>query len=101
LRDIRAGEIDRVAVYKLDRISRSVHDFTGLCGLLREKQVQFCSCEDGLNLDHTPAGMAMAQILMVFAQLERETIQRRVTDNYYARVKHGLDLAGRPSFGFI
>lgn len=101
LRDIRAGEIDRVAVYKLDRISRSVHDFTGLCGLLREKQVQFCSCEDGLTLDDTPAGMAMAQILMVFAQFERETIQRRVTDNYYARAKSGLYLGGRPPFGFI
>lgn len=98
--DIRAGVIDRIAVYKLDRVSRSVHDFTGLCALLHEKRVSFHSCEDGLTLDDTPAGTAMAQIMMVFAQFERETIQRRVTDNYYARAKSGMYLGGRPPFGF-
>lgn len=100
LADIRAGEIDCVAVYKLDRVSRSVHDFTGLCALLHERGVAFRSCEDGLTLDDTPAGTAMAQIMMVFAQFERETIQRRVTDNYYARAKSGMYLGGRPPFGF-
>lgn len=89
-----------MAVYKLDRVSRSVHDFTGLCALLREKGVAFRSCEDGLTLDDTPAGTAMAQIMMVFAQFERETIQRRVTDNYYARARSGMYLGGRPPFGF-
>lgn len=100
LDDLRAGEIDRVAVYKLDRISRSVRDFAALCDLMREKGVAFRSCEDGLTLDDTPAGTAMAQIMMVFAQFERETIQRRVTDNYYDRAKSGLYLGGRPPFGF-
>ncbi|MDO4270582.1 MAG: recombinase family protein [Eubacteriales bacterium] len=100
LADLRAGGIDRIAVYKLDRVSRSVHDFAGLCDLLRERRVAFRSCEDGLTLDDTPAGTAMAQIMMVFAQFERETIQRRVTDNYYERAKTGMYLGGRPPFGF-
>lgn len=42
----------------------------------------------------------MAQILMVFAQFERETIQRRVTDSYFGRAKSGLYLGGLPPFGF-
>lgn len=42
----------------------------------------------------------MAQIMMVFAQFERETIQRRVTDNYFARAKTGMYLGGSPPFGF-
>ena len=101
LADIESGLVGKIVVYKLDRVSRSVHDFTGLCELLRTKSVAFVSCEDGLTLDETPAGAAMAQIMMVFAQFERETIVRRVTDNYYERAKSGMYLGGRPPFGFI
>lgn len=101
LSDIEAGQIGKIVVYKLDRVSRSVHDFTGLCELLGAKNVAFLSCEDGLTLDETPAGAAMAQIMMVFAQFERETIVRRVTDNYYERAKSGMYLGGRPPFGFV
>ena len=100
LQDIGQGHIQKIIVYKLDRVSRSVHDFTGLYELLRQKQIAFISCEDGLTLDNTPAGAAMAQIMMVFAQFERETIIRRVTDNYYERAKSGMYLGGRPPFGF-
>lgn len=87
-------------MYRLDRISRSVHDFTGLCTRLSARGVHFQSVTEGITLDNTPSGTVMAQIMMVFAQFERETIQRRVTDNYFARAKAGMYLGGRPPFGF-
>ena len=100
LADAEAGRIDRLLVYRLDRISRSVHDFTELCARLGACGVHFQSITEGLTLDDSPTGTVMAQIMMVFAQFERETIQRRVTDNYFARAKAGLYLGGVPPFGF-
>lgn len=97
---VQDGLVSKILVYKLDRISRSVHDFTGLCQLLSEKGVQFQSVNDGITLDDSLSGTVMAQIMMVFAQFERETIQRRVTDNYFGRAKTGMYLGGRPPFGF-
>ena len=101
LSDVEAGAVHKLLVYRLDRISRSVHDFTGLCSRLSARRVHFQSVTEGITLDDTPAGTVMAQIMMVFAQFERETIQRRVTDNYFARAKAGMYLGGRPPFGFI
>ena len=100
LADAEAGQIEKILVYRLDRISRSVHDFTGLCASLSARGVHFQSVTEGITLDDTPSGTVMAQIMMVFAQFERETIQRRVTDNYFARAKTGMYLGGRPPFGF-
>lgn len=62
--------------------------------------MHFQSVTEGITLDDSPTGTVMAQIMMVFAQFERETIQRRVTDNYFARAKTGMYLGGRPPFGF-
>lgn len=100
LHDAENGLVDKILVYRLDRISRSVHDFTGLCARLSARGVHFQSVAEGLTLDDSPSGTVMAQIMMVFAQFERETIQRRVTDNYFARAKAGMYLGGRPPFGF-
>ena len=100
LADAESGQIDKILVYRLDRISRSVHDFTGLCARLSAQKIHFQSVTEGITLDDTPSGTVMAQIMMVFAQFERETIQRRVTDNYFARAKTGMYLGGRPPFGF-
>ena len=52
--------------------------------------MHFQSVTEGITLDDSPTGTVMAQIMMVFAQFERETIQRRVTDNYFARAKTGI-----------
>lgn len=100
MEDVSAGRIEKILVYKIDRISRSVHDFTGLCQQLTEMGVKFQSVTDGITLDDSLSGTVMAQIMMVFAQFERETIQRRVTDNYFGRAKTGMYLGGRPPFGF-
>lgn len=100
LADVKAGRVEKILAYRLDRISRSVHDFTGLCQTLSDHGVEFQSCTDGITLDDSLSGTVMAQILMVFAQFERETIQRRVTDSYFGRAKTGMYLGGRPPFGF-
>lgn len=96
---ITADEISKVVVYKLDRFSRSIVDFAALIETLRKHSVEFISTTEKFDTS-TPMGEAMLNITMVFAQLERQTIQKRVTDNYYDRGKMGWFLGGVTPFGF-
>ena len=75
MEDIRRGEIQAVVVYKLDRISRSIVDFSNMMEKFDTS---------------TPIGRAMLNLCAVFAQLERETIQKRVTDAYRSRSQKGF-----------
>ena len=84
LTDIRRGEVEKVIVYKLDRISRSILDFSNMMELFQQYQVEFVSSTEKFDTS-TPMGRAMLNICIVFAQLERETIQKRVSDAYYSR----------------
>ena len=88
LKDIRAGLIRRVIVYKLDRISRSIVDFAKLMELFKQYNVEFVSCTEKFDTS-TPMGRAMLNICIVFAQLERESIQMRVQDAFYSRCAKG------------
>lgn len=97
--DIKAGKIRRVIVYKLDRISRSILDFANMMDLFQAYHVDFVSSTEKFDTS-TPIGRAMLNICIVFAQLERETIQKRVTDAYYARNKRGFYMGGRIPYGF-
>lgn len=97
--DIEKGEIDKVVVYRLDRISRSLLDFAGMIDTFKKHSVTFISCSEKFDTS-TPIGNAMLSIIMVFAQLERETIQQRIRDNYYQRGKKGMYLGGPPPYGF-
>lgn len=99
MKDIRAGKIKRVIVYKLDRISRSILDFANMMEVFQEYNVEFVSSTEKFDTS-TPIGRAMLNICIVFAQLERETIQKRVTDAYYARCKRGFYMGGRVPYGF-
>lgn len=99
LSDIRRGDITKLVVYKLDRISRSLNDFSNLMELFREHNVEFASTVETFDTS-TAIGRAMLGIIMVFAELERENILMRVRDNYYARGEKGLYLGGPPTFGF-
>ncbi len=99
LEDIRSGAVDKLVVYKLDRISRSLHDFSDLMELFRQHDVEFASTVETFDTS-TPIGRAMLGIIMVFAELERENILMRVKDNYYARGEKGLYLGGPPIYGF-
>jgi DNA invertase Pin-like site-specific DNA recombinase len=99
INDIRTGLINKVIVYKLDRISRSVLDFATIIDIFKKHDVSFISSTEKFDTG-TPIGNAMLSIIMVFAQLERETIQKRITDNYYARGKKGFYMGGRCPYGF-
>lgn len=99
LADIRQGKITRVIVYKLDRISRSILDFTNMMEIFGKYNVEFVSSTERFDTS-TPIGRAMLNICIVFAQLERETIQKRVADTYYSRSKRGFYMGGAIPYGF-
>ena len=77
MKDIRADRIGTLYVYRLDRFSRSVADFGQLWEVLQEHHVEFVSVNENFDTK-TPMGRAMLHIIMVFAQLERETTAERV-----------------------
>jgi DNA invertase Pin-like site-specific DNA recombinase len=99
IRDIEKGLISKVIVYKLDRISRSIIDFAGMMELFGKYNVEFISATEKFDTS-TPMGRAMLNICIVFAQLERETIQRRVTDAFYSRCQRGFHMGGKTTYGF-
>jgi len=99
MQDVRAGKIKRVFCYRLDRISRSIVDFGLIWQTLEEHHTEFCSVTEQFDTS-TPMGRAMVNIIIVFAQLERETIAERVKTSYYARTAAGSWCGGRPPFGF-
>ena len=98
LSDVKEGKISKVIVYRLDRLSRSILDFGQLWNELELHQVEFVSVNEKFDTT-TPMGRAMIYIIMVFAQLERETIGERVTDNYYTRIRHGNWPGGPAPYG--
>lgn len=97
--DIEAGKIRRVIVYRLDRISRSVLDFASVVDIFQRHNVDFVSTMEKFDTG-TPIGKAMLMIVMIFAQLERETIQQRVVDAYSSRSKRGFYMGGKIPYGF-
>ena len=97
--DIKNGLIKRVIVYKLDRISRSILDFSNLILFFEKYGVEFVSTTEKFDTS-TPVGRAMLNICIVFAQLERETIQQRVSDAYHSRSKRGFYMGGKVPYGF-
>ena len=99
LGEIRKGKVRRVVVYKLDRISRSILDFANMMELFQEYDVEFVSSTEKFDTS-TPMGRAMLNICIVFAQLERETIQKRVTDAYYSRCLKGFHMSGQAPYGY-
>ncbi len=99
MEDVARGQVRRVIVYKLDRISRSILDFTNMMEIFKRYHVEFISSTERFDTS-TPIGRAMLNICIVFAQLERETIQKRVTDAYHARCRRGFYMGGRVPYGY-
>lgn len=99
MKDVKADKIATLYVYRLDRFSRSVADFGQLWNVLQEHRVEFVSINENFDTS-TPMGRAMLHIIMVFAQLERETTAERVRDNYYRRAALGAWPGGPAPYGF-
>ena len=99
LEDVAAGRIQAVVCYRLDRISRSVSDFSGILQYFNEHNIAFLSVKEHFDTS-TPMGRAMLYISSVFAQLERETIAERLQDNLRRLAQTGRWLGGIPPLGF-
>ncbi|NLY46733.1 MAG: recombinase family protein, partial [Tissierella sp.] len=99
MKRIHRGDFQYLVCYKLDRVSRSVSDFSNLINDLDSIGVGFISIKENFDLT-TPMGRAMMMITAVFAQLERETIAERVRDNMIDRAKLGKWNGGPVPYGF-
>ncbi|MDF2885748.1 MAG: site-specific recombinase, invertase Pin [Lacrimispora sp.] len=99
LNDIKTGTINRILVYKLDRFTRSLLDFTNTWEYMSKYKVEFISVTENFDTS-TPIGKAMIFIMAVFAQMEREQISRRVYDNYYDRIELGRWPGGPAPYGY-
>lgn len=96
---VRSGAVKKIFVYRLDRFSRSIADFSRLWELLERYGVEFQSVTEQFDTS-SPIGRAMLNIVLVFAQLERETTAERVRDNYVHRFKLGAWTGGPAPYGF-
>ena len=88
-RDISAGRVDVVICFKLDRITRSLKDFVDLWELFADHDVDVISLREKFDSSN-PTGMAMLQLIMVFAQLEREMTGERTVAIMKDRAERGL-----------
>jgi site-specific DNA recombinase len=99
LADIEAGKVDVVVVYKIDRLSRSLNDFVSLLQTFERKGVAFVSVTQQFNTAN-PMGRLILNILICFAQFERENIAERIRDKMAASRKRGKWVGGVPPLGY-
>jgi site-specific DNA recombinase len=99
LADIEAGKIDCVVVYKVDRLSRSLLDFAQLMQLFEKRKVSFVSVTQQFNTA-TSMGRLVLNVLLSFAQFEREIISERTRDKIAATRRKGKWAGGHPVLGY-
>ena len=99
LTQVEAGQISRIIIYRLDRISRSLVDFVLMVENFRKHNVTLISKSEGFDTSNE-LGIMLLNILMMFAEMERKAIRQRVTDNYYYRGKMQFYLGGHAPFGY-
>ena len=99
LADIEAGLIDVVVVYKIDRLSRSLMDFSKLVEVFDRNDVTFVSVTQSFNTT-TSMGRLTLNILLSFAQFEREVIGERIRDKFAASRRKGMWMGGVPPLGY-
>ena len=97
--DIKDGRIDCVVVYKVDRLSRSLLDFSKLLEFFDKHNVTFVSITQQFNTNSS-MGRLTLNILLSFAQFEREIISERTRDKMAAARKKGRWVGGRPVLGY-
>lgn len=99
LNDIEAGRVDCVVVYKVDRLSRSLLDFTRIMEVFDRQNVSFVSVTQQFNTTHS-MGRLTLNILLSFAQFEREIISERTRDKMSAARRKGKYIGGTPVLGY-
>lgn len=99
LKDIEEGSVDVVVVYKIDRLSRSLMDFSKLVEVLDRKSVTFVSVTQSFNTT-TSMGRLTLNVLLSFAQFEREVTGERIRDKFAASKKNGIWMGGNPPLGY-
>jgi DNA invertase Pin-like site-specific DNA recombinase len=97
--DIRAGKVQTVVVYKVDRLTRSLSDFAHLIELFEARGVSFVSVTQQFNTT-TSMGRLMLNVLLSFAQFEREVTGERIRDKFAASKRKGLWMGGTPPIGY-
>ncbi|MDU8912244.1 recombinase family protein [Aestuariicoccus sp. MJ-SS9] len=99
LADIDAGRIDMVVVYKIDRLTRSLADFAKLVERLEKAECSFVSVTQAFNTSSS-MGRLTLNVLLSFAQFEREVTAERIRDKIAASKKKGLWMGGIPPLGY-
>jgi site-specific DNA recombinase len=97
--DIRAGKVDMVLVYKVDRLSRSLADFANIMAMFNEAGVSFVSITQHFDTSSSLGRMTL-NILITFAQFEREMIAERISDKIASSRKRGKYIGGIPVLGY-
>lgn len=99
LEDIRAGKVNIIVVYKIDRLTRSLMDFAKLVELFDQHQVTFVSVTQSFNTT-TSMGRLTLNVLLSFAQFEREVTGERIRDKIAASKKKGIWMGGPVPLGY-
>src|SRR4051794_9597982 len=99
LADIEAQRVDVVVVYKIDRLSRALMDFAKLVDVFDRNNVTFVSVTQSFNTT-TSMGRLTLNILLSFAQFEREVIGERIRDKFKASRSRGIWMGGYPPLGY-
>jgi DNA invertase Pin-like site-specific DNA recombinase len=99
LTDITAGRVDIVVVYKIDRLTRSLADFAKIVEILDARGASLVSVTQQFNTP-TSMGRLTLNVLLSFAQFEREVIGERIRDKIAASKKKGMWMGGVPPLGY-
>jgi DNA invertase Pin-like site-specific DNA recombinase len=99
LADVGEGKIDVVVVYKVDRLTRSLSDFAKIVDSFDKRKVSFVSVTQQFNTT-TSMGRLTLNILLSFAQFEREVTAERIRDKIAASKQKGMWMGGLPSLGY-
>ena len=99
LRDIEIGNINVVIAYKVDRLTRSPRDFYQMIEIFEKYNVSFISVTERFDTS-TPSGRLLRNIMLTFAQFERELVSERTKDKMLERAKKGLYGGGVCPFGY-
>ncbi len=99
LADVEVGRIDTIVVYKVDRLTRTLSDFARLVEIFDRKAVSFVSVTQQFNTT-TSMGRLTLNVLLSFAQFEREVTGERIRDKIAASKRKGMWMGGNPPLGY-